>query len=112
MMNSQDMETAVRLGLDLVVLLVRDDAYGFIRWKQAGAGFENFGMDFGNPDFVAYAQAYGACGMRLEAGDSLHEVLERAYQYGGVVLVDCPIDYSVNSELDGEHHVDRAVLEG
>ena len=112
MMNSQDMETAVRLGLDLVVLLVRDDGYGFIRWKQAGAGFENFGMGFGNPDFVAYAEAYGARGMRVEAGDRLGDVLTRAYEHGGVVLVDCPIDYSVNSELDVEHHVDRAVLDG
>lgn len=112
MMNSQDMETAVRLKLDLVVLLLRDEGYGFIRWKQSGAGFADFGMTFGNPDFVAYANAYGAKGMRVNDGDRLGDVLEAAYEHGGVVLVDCPIDYRVNSALDQEHHVDAAVLDG
>lgn len=112
LMNSQDMETAVRLELNLVILLVRDDGYGFIRWKQAGADFADFGMSFGNPDFVAYAQAYGAHGMRVGPDDRLAEVLERAYAQGGVVLVDCPIDYGANSELDVEHHVSADVLDG
>jgi len=112
MMNSQDMETAVRLGLDLVVLLIRDDAYGFIRWKQAGEGFDDFGMDFGNPDFVVYAQAYGAVGLRHDGDADLADLLEQAYDIGGVVLIDCPIDYSVNTELDEVHAVPRAVLDG
>ena len=60
MMNSQELETAVRLGLNLVVLILQDDAYGMIRWKQAVDEYADFGMTFGNPDFVAYAQAYGA----------------------------------------------------
>ncbi len=112
MMNSQDMETAVRLGLDLVILLIRDDGYGFIRWKQAGDDFPDFGMDFGNPDFVAYAEAYGAKGLRHTADNNLSEVLEQAYKLGGVVLVDCVIDYSANTELDVEHHVPADVLNG
>jgi acetolactate synthase-1/2/3 large subunit len=65
MMNSQEMETAVRLGLDLVVLVLRDNAYGMIKWKQAGMGFEDWGLDYGNPDFVKYAEAYGARGIRV-----------------------------------------------
>jgi len=112
MMNSQDLETAVRLGLDLVILLVRDDGYGFIRWKQSGEGFQDFGMSFGNPDFVAYAQAYGATGLRVEEGDRLGEVLEHAYAQGGVVLVDCPIDYRANQDLDNAHHVPESILDG
>ena len=60
LMNSQELETAVRLGLDLTILVVRDDAYGMIRWKQAEMGMANFGMSFGNPDFVRLAEAYGA----------------------------------------------------
>ena len=56
MMSSQELETAVRLGLNLVVLILEDDAYGMIRWKQAVDGFPDFGMTFGNPDFVRYAQ--------------------------------------------------------
>jgi hypothetical protein len=60
MMNSQEMETAVRLGLNLVVLILEDSAYGMIRWKQAVDGFADWGLSFGNPDFVKYAEAYGA----------------------------------------------------
>ncbi|WP_233543904.1 acetolactate synthase large subunit [Salinisphaera sp. Q1T1-3] len=112
MMNSQDLETAVRLGLDLVILLLRDDAYGFIRWKQAGDGFADFGMRFGNPDFVDYARAYGATGLRHTDENNLSEVLEHAYEKGGVVLVDCPIDYSANTLLDEPHSVPERVLSG
>jgi acetolactate synthase-1/2/3 large subunit len=62
MMNSQELETAVRLGVNLVVLILQDNAYGMIRWKQAADGFADFGMSFGNPDFVTYARAYGIGG--------------------------------------------------
>ena len=55
LMNSQELETAVRMGLDLVVIILNDSAYGMIKWKQEGEGFANFGLDFGNPDFVEYA---------------------------------------------------------
>ena len=69
MMNSQELETAVRLGLNLVVLILQDDAYGMIRWKQAVEKFPAFGVTFGNPDFVSYAQAYGAQGSRAQASE-------------------------------------------
>jgi len=64
-MNSQEMETAVRLKLHIVVIILRDDAYGLIKWKQASMKFANYGLDYGNPDFVAYAEAYGAKGWRV-----------------------------------------------
>jgi len=99
MMNSQDLETAVRLKQDLIVLILRDDAYGFIRWKQQDAGLPDYGMDFGNPDFVLYAEAYGARGLRVEGPDRLGPTLHRAAEMGGVVLVECPVDYSENQEL-------------
>src|SRR5919112_2184303 len=67
MMNSQEMETAIRLGLNLVVLVLDDSAYGMIRWKQAVDQFEDYGLTFGNPDFVKYAEAYGATGSRVES---------------------------------------------
>ena len=66
MMNSQEMETAVRLKLNLVVLILEDGAYGMIRWKQAVDDFADWGLTFGNPDFVKYADAYGAKGWRVE----------------------------------------------
>ncbi|CAA9240903.1 MAG: Thiamine pyrophosphate-requiring enzymes [uncultured Acetobacteraceae bacterium] len=99
MMNSQEMETAVRLGLNLVVLVLDDGAYGMIRWKQAVDGFADFGMTFGNPDFVRYAEAYGAKGHRVERTEDLARTLEAAFAAGGVHLVATPIDYSENKRV-------------
>jgi acetolactate synthase-1/2/3 large subunit len=99
MMNSQELETAARLGLNLVVLIPQDDAYGMIRWKQAVDGFPDFGMTFGNPDFVAYAKAFGVRGSRVESADVLAPTLEAAFAGGGVHLVSVPVDYSENSRV-------------
>ncbi len=99
MMNSQEMETAVRLRLNLVVLVIQDDAYGMIRWKQAVDGFADWGLGFGNPDFVRYAESYGAKGWRVESSGALAPTLERAFAQGGVHLVAVPIDYSENMRV-------------
>jgi acetolactate synthase-1/2/3 large subunit len=99
MMNSQELETAVRLKLNLVVLLIEDNAYGMIRWKQAVDQFPDFGMTFGNPDFVKYAEAYGAKGSRVTAIAEFQAVLESAFADGGVHLVNVPIDYSENERV-------------
>ena len=99
MMNAQELETAVRLRLDLAVLVLQDDAYGMIRWKQATDGFADFGMTFGNPDFVAFARAHHAGGARVETAEGLVPALERAFQEGGVQLVAVPIDYSENTRV-------------
>ena len=90
MMNSQEMETAVRLKLNLVVLILEDNAYGMIRWKQAVDDFPDFGLTFGNPDFVKYAEAYGANGARVGATEKLIPTLEAAFKAGGVHLVVVP----------------------
>ena len=99
MMNSQEMETAVRLGLNLVVLVLRDNAYGMIRWKQAHAGFADYGLEYGNPDFVKYAESYGARGHRVEATEDLLSTLKMALDSKGVDLVEAPIDYSENTKV-------------
>jgi acetolactate synthase-1/2/3 large subunit len=99
MMNSQEMETAVRLGLNLVVVILDDRAYGMIRWKQAVDAFPDFGMTFGNPDFVKYAEAYGAKGSRVTSAEALGPTLEAAFAGGGVHLVDVPVDYSENMRV-------------
>jgi acetolactate synthase I/II/III large subunit len=99
MMNSQELETAVRLKLDLVVLVIEDSAYGMIRWKQAVDKFPDFGMTFGNPDFVAYAASYGAHGHRIAAASELVPTLEDAFKQGGVHLVAAPVDYSENMRV-------------
>jgi len=93
MMNSQELETAVRLKLDLVVLVLRDDAYGMIKWKQQDMGLTDYGLDFGNPDFVRYAESYGASGHRVESAGHLSELLSDCLSRSGVHLIDCPIDY-------------------
>ena len=99
LMNSQEMETAVRLRLNLVVLILQDNALGMIRWKQASDGFPDYGMTFGNPDFVAYANAYGAKGWRVESADGLAPALEEAFQEGGLHVVSVPVDYSENMRV-------------
>ncbi|MDX1669477.1 MAG: acetolactate synthase large subunit [Limnobacter sp.] len=99
MMNSQEIETAVRLGLNLVVTILNDSSYGMIRWKQEHAGFQDWGLEFGNPDFVKYAQSYGATGHRVESAEGLIDTFEKAFKAGGVHLVDVPVDYSENKKV-------------
>ena len=99
MMNSQEMETAVRLGLNITVLILRDDSYGMIRWKQANMGFADWGLTYGNPDFVKYAQSYGAYGHRVESAAHLNKLLTHCRDTPGVHLIDCPIDYSENDRI-------------
>lgn len=99
MMNSQELETAVRLGMDLVVLILNDSAYGMIRWKQQHLGLTDFGLGFGNPDFAAYARSYGAQGHRLAATGALVPLLTDCLRAGGVHLIDVPVDYSDNVRL-------------
>ena len=96
MMNSQEIETAVRLNLNLVVLILNDNSYGMIRWKQAGSGFEDWGLEYNNPDFVKYAESYGAQGHRITSVSGFDETVDRAFREGGVHLIDMPVDYSQN----------------
>ena len=90
MMNAQELETASRLRLNLVVLILEDNAFGMIRWKQAVDGF---------PDFVAYAEAHHVKGSRVESADGLAPTLEAAFAGGGVHLVVVPVDYTENSRV-------------
>jgi len=98
MMNSQELETALRYGVPIVVLILNDNAFGFVKWEQQSKGFASFGLDYSNPDFVKYAESYGAVGMKVKGGDSLSELLRRAFSLKKVVLIECPVDYSVNFE--------------
>lgn len=102
MMNSQEIETAVRLGLDLTVLVLRDDAYGMIKWKQAHEDYPNFGMDLGNPDFVKYAESYGARGHRPDSAAAFLPLLQRALDTPGVDLIEVPIDYDDDDRILNE----------
>jgi acetolactate synthase-1/2/3 large subunit len=99
MMNSQELETAVRLKLNLIVLLLNDNAYGMIKWKQSGMGFANYGLDYHNPDFVRYAESYGAIGHRLESTENLPELVKQCLAEPGVHLIDVPINYDDNHQI-------------
>ncbi|MCC5796179.1 MAG: acetolactate synthase large subunit [Methylophaga sp.] len=99
MMNSQELETAVRLGLDLVVVIFNDNGFGMIKWKQQGMGFKDFGLSFGNPDFVKYAESYGAIGHRPESFPEFARILEQSLNSKGVHLIDLAIDYSLNHSI-------------
>ncbi|RJT26372.1 acetolactate synthase large subunit [Chakrabartia godavariana] len=99
MMNSQEMETAVRLGLNITVLILNDSSYGMIRWKQANMGFSDWGLTYGNPDFVKYAESYGAFGHRVESAAHLEQLLEHTLNTPGVHLIDCPVDYTENDQI-------------
>jgi acetolactate synthase-1/2/3 large subunit len=99
MMNSQEIETAVRLKLNLVVLILDDNSYGMIRWKQYGMGYEDYGLEFGNPDFVMYANSYGAKGHRVESTESFVPLINQCFEEGGVHIIDLPVDYSENTKV-------------
>jgi acetolactate synthase-1/2/3 large subunit len=99
MMNSQEMETAVRLKLNITVLILNDSSYGMIRWKQANMGFKDWGLEFGNPDFVKYAEAYGAFGHRVETAEQVPALIKHTLDTPGVHLIDCPVDYSDNDRI-------------
>ncbi|MEL6558275.1 MAG: acetolactate synthase large subunit [Bacteroidota bacterium] len=99
MMNSQEMETAVRLKLDIVIIILNDSSYGMIKWKQEGMGFDNYGLDFGNPDFVKYAESYGAKGYRIETDQHFQDVFKKCLHSEGVHLIDLPVDYSLNHQI-------------
>lgn len=99
MMNSQELETAVRLGLNLTVIILNDSAYGMIKWKQEDLALDDFGLDYKNPDFVQYAQSYGANGYRAESDAHFQEILKTCLHKDGVHLIDLPVDYSLNHEI-------------
>ena len=99
MMNSQEMETAVRLKLNITVLILNDNSYGMIRWKQANMGFKDWGLTYGNPDFVKYAESYGANGYRVGSAAELPALLEKCLNTPGVNLIEVPVDYSDNDPI-------------
>jgi acetolactate synthase-1/2/3 large subunit len=99
MMNSQEIETAVRLNIAMVVLIWNDSGYGLIEWKQLNAFGRKSNVDFDNPDFVAYAESFGAKGYRIDKTEDLIPTLRQALAEDGVSIIDCPVDYSENLKL-------------
>ena len=99
MMNSQEIETALRYNLPVVIMIWNDGGYGLIKWHQDRRFGRSGYVDFDNPDFVKYAESFGAKGYRVEKNDDLVSVLEQAFADETVVVVDVPVDYSENMKL-------------
>lgn len=99
MMNSQELETALRLKLDLVIIILNDSGYGMIKWKQEGMGFKNFALEFGNPNFVKYAEAYGAKGYRVKRTEEFAKLLKSCLNKKGVHVIEVPVDYRENIKV-------------
>ncbi len=99
MMNSQELETAVRYKLNLVIVILNDSSYGMIKWKQENMWMENWWLDFGNPDFVKYAESYWAKWYRVSKSWELSSLIEKCINSKWVHLIDVPVDYSENKKI-------------
>jgi len=101
LMNCQELETAIRLNLHIVIILLRDDALGMIKWKQSNMGLANFGLDYSNPEYVEFAKSFGAFGHKVSSADELKPILKSSINTPGVHLIDVMVDYS-DTEKDLE----------
>ncbi len=99
LMNSQELETAYRLKLNLIIIILRDNGFGMIKWKQKSMGLDDFALSFGNPDFVGLAKSYGANGYRVEKNGDLEKHLVKISNQKGIHLIDVPIDYSDDNRI-------------
>ncbi|MEE8365586.1 MAG: acetolactate synthase large subunit [Gammaproteobacteria bacterium] len=99
LMNSQEIETALRIGVAIVILVWNDSKYGLIKWHQDRRFGRDTQIDFNNPDLVKYAESFGATGYRVESAGDLLPILKKAIADNTVVLIDCPVDYSENMKL-------------
>ena len=99
LMNSQEIETALRIGVAMIILIWNDSKYGLIKWHQDRRFGRDTQIEFNNPDLVKYAESFGAIGYRIESADELLPTLKQAIADDTVVLIDCPVDYSENMKL-------------
>jgi acetolactate synthase-1/2/3 large subunit len=99
LMNSQEIETAMRIGTAIIILIWNDSKYGLIKWHQDRRFGRDTQIQFNNPDFVMYAESFGAKGYRVESADDLLPTIKKAIADDTVVIIDCPVDYSENMKL-------------
>jgi len=99
LMNIQDLETAARLGINIVVMIWEDREYGLIKWKQINQFGDHTDLAFTNPDFVKLAEAFGCWGKRVGSSADLKPSLEEAFNAGKPALLTLDIDYAENLRL-------------
>jgi len=98
-MNLWDLETAVRMNLDITIVVLNNASYGMIKWKQAGAHLEDFGLDFGNPDFVKLAESFWAKGYKVEKKEDFKEILNKTLTEKWIKIIDLDFDYPVDGKI-------------
>ncbi|MFC1860611.1 acetolactate synthase large subunit [Chloroflexota bacterium] len=101
LMNIQEIETATRLNLNIVIIIFNDGGYNLIKWKSMTKFGNALAVDFSNPDFVKLADAFGIKGVRIKSSDAIDEALIWAFSNQTPVIIDVPIDYSSNDLLAG-----------
>lgn len=99
MMNSQEIETALRFNIPIIILIWTDSEYGLIKWHQLRRFGRDTNISFSNPDFVQYAESFGAKGYRIDKAEDLIPTIKQAKLDNTVVVIDCPVDYSENMKL-------------
>ncbi len=99
LMSAAELETAVREGIALTVLVWVDGGYGLIGWKQDLHFARTDAVSFGNPDFVRFAESFGARGYAIAGADEVLPTLREALDDGGVSVIACPVDYTENARL-------------
>lgn len=99
MMNCQEYETAVRMGIPFVTVIFHDDSYGLIKWKEQDRFGEDFFVNFSNPDFVKFAESMHAAGYRITKAEEFPAVLKEAFKQNVPAIIDCPVDYGENTKL-------------
>ncbi|HYF97079.1 MAG TPA: acetolactate synthase large subunit [Patescibacteria group bacterium] len=102
LMNLADLETAKRLDLDITIVIIRDDGYGMIKWKQDSMNLKDYGLSFSNPDFIKLAESFGAKGYKIESTNEFEETLASCIESKGLNIIDLPIDYSENNTYFGK----------
>ena len=99
MMNSQEIETALRYNIAIVIMIWNDSEYGLIKWHQQRRFGRTGNISFNNPDFVKYAESYGAIGHRPTSDQDFEETLDKCLNSDGVHLIDLAVDYSLNHSI-------------
>jgi acetolactate synthase-1/2/3 large subunit len=111
LMNLQELETAVRLECNMVIIIFDDSKYGLIEWHEKRKFNETIGIDFNNPDFVLLAKSFGAKGVKIEKAEDFKPVLDKALSDGGVWIIDAKVDYSENIKLTEKLRVNHCACE-
>ncbi|MCD5374850.1 acetolactate synthase large subunit [Candidatus Gracilibacteria bacterium] len=98
-MNLGDIETAVRMKLDLVIVILNNSSYGMIKWKQQGGGFDDYGLDFGEMDFIKLAESFGASGYKISKKQEFKQLLEEVIEKSGIHIIDLDFDYPEDGKI-------------